>query len=178
MSARRRDLAIALGLLVAALALLVAARADGGARSHADRAGPLPAGWHEVDRPVTGLILPVQVFAAATYPIVLHHRPGGCGPPGRALAEMPPGGLLLLIIEYPPRDPTGRPIRVPRLPRRPGRFHWSDATWASFECAGPSYKFTYRQEGRALQAQVWLHPGTVDPTLRAGALDILDDWPR
>lgn len=177
MSARRRDLAIALGLAIAALALLVAARADGRDSRPADRSRPLPAGWHEVDRPLTGVILPVQVFAAATYPIVLHHRPAGCGPPRRVLAEMPPGGVLLQIIEYPPRDLAGRPIPVPRLPRRPAHFHWSDATWARFECAGPSYKFTYRQEGRALQAQVWLRPGTVDPTFRKGALNILDNWP-
>jgi hypothetical protein len=140
---------------------------------------PLPVGWHEVDRPLTAVLLPVQVFAAATYPIVLHHPPGRCGPPPRVLAEMPPGGALLEVIEYPPRDPHGAPIRVPRLPRRPDRFSWGDATWAEYECAGPSFKFEYRQEGRALQAQVWLRPATVEPRLRAGALRILDHlhWP-
>jgi hypothetical protein len=135
---------------------------------------PLPLGWHPVERPLTDVILPVQVFAAATYRVVLHHPPGRCGPPPRVLAEMPPGGVLLQVIEYPPRAGGGRPIRVPRLPRRPARFSWSDATWGPFECAGPSYKFEYRQEGRALQAQVWMHRRTVDPRLRAGALRILD----
>jgi len=105
---------------------------------------------------------------------VLHHRPGACGPPRRVLAEMPAGGVLLQVIEY-PRASDGRPIRVPRLPRRPDRFSWSDGTWAEYECAGPSFKFTYRQGGRALQAQVWMHRGTVDPRLRAGALRILDN---
>ncbi|MBS1882735.1 MAG: hypothetical protein JSS97_07245 [Actinobacteria bacterium] len=136
---------------------------------------PLPLGWHEVERPLTDVLLPVQVFAAATYPIVLHHRPGRCGPPRRVLAEMPAGGALLQVVEYPSRDPSGRPIRVPRLPRRPHRFGWDDATWASYECAGPSFQFTYRQGGRALQAQVWMRRRTVDPQLRAGALRILDD---
>ena len=136
---------------------------------------PMPVGWHEVDRPLTGVLLPVQVFAAATYPIVLHHRPGECGPPARVLAEMPPGGALLQVIEYPPRAPDGHRISVPRLPRRPARFHWSDGAWASYECAGPSFKFTYRQAGRALQAQVWFRPATVEPRLRTGALRILDN---
>lgn len=141
--------------------------------------GPLPVGWHEVDRPLTDVLLPVQVFAAATYPIVLHHPPGQCGPPRRVLAEMPPGGALLQVVEYPSHDPTGDPIRVPPLPRRPHRFGWDDATWARYECSGPSFQFTYRQGGRALQAQVWLRRRTVDPRLRAGALRILDKlkWP-
>jgi hypothetical protein len=135
---------------------------------------PIPAGWHEVDRPLTDVTYPAQVFAAATFPIVLHHPPGRCGPPPRVLAEMPPGGALLQVIEYARFAPTGRPIRVPRLPRRPAHFHWSDATWADFECSGPSFQFTYRQAGRALQAQVWFRPATVEPRLRPGALRILD----
>lgn len=135
---------------------------------------PIPPGWHQVHRPLTDVLIPTQVFAAATYPIVLHHRPGGCGPSPRVLAEMPPGGALLQVVEYPPRDLEGDPLRVPRLPRRPAGFSWSDATWARFECSGPSFQFTYRQSGRALQAQVWLNRATAGPTLRAGALRLLD----
>jgi len=135
---------------------------------------PLPVGWHQVERPLTGIIYPVQVFAAATYPIVLQHRPGACGPPRRVLAEMPPGGALLQVIEYARFAPDGKRIRVPRLPRRPARFHWRDGTWADFECAGPSFKFDYRQEGRALQAHVWIRPATVEQSLKVGALRILD----
>jgi hypothetical protein len=135
---------------------------------------PIPPGWHQVERQLTDVLIPTQVFAAATYPIRLHHPPGRCGPPPSVLAAMPPGGALLQVIEYPPRNLEGRPMRVPELPRRPARFRWSDAEWGPFECAGPSFKFEYRQAGRALQAQVWLHRRTADPTLRAGALRILD----
>lgn len=136
---------------------------------------PLPVGWHEVDRPLSDVTYPPQIYAASTYPIVLRHPPGRCGPPARVLAEMPRGGALLQVIEYAPLAPNGRPIRVPRLPRRPAHFHWADGTWANFECAGPSFKFDYRQEGRALQAQVWFRPATVEPRLRVGALRILDN---
>lgn len=136
---------------------------------------PLPApGWHQVRRPLTDVLIPTQVFAAATYPVLLGHPPGRCGPPPRVLAEMPPGGALMQVVEYPPRDGPGDPLRVPRLPRRPDRFGWSDGTWARHECSGPSFQFTYRQAGRALQAQVWFHPATIDPVLRSGALRILN----
>jgi hypothetical protein len=181
--ARRRDVLIATALALTAAVLLIAARADGGpgpspARPSASEphwtADPLPPGWHEVYRPLTDVILPVQVFAAATYPLVLHHPPGRCGPPPAILAEMPPAGALLQVIEYPPWDEHGRPIRVPRLPRRPHRFTWADATWAPYECAGPSYRLTYRQAGHALQAQIWMNPATAGPRARAGALRILD----
>ena len=135
---------------------------------------PMPVDWHDVDRPLTDVTYPVQVFAAATFPIVLRHPPGRCGPTPRVLAAMPPGGALLQVIEYARFAPDGRPIRVPRLPRRPAHFHWSDGTWADFECAGPSFKFDYRQEGRALQAQVWFRPATVEQRLKVGALWILN----
>lgn len=172
MERHRRDLTIAITLAVTAIALLIAARADG--RDQGPWTAPLPPGWHEVHRRLTGVLIPVQVFAAATYPIRLRHRPGQCGPPRSVLARMPPDGALLQVVEYPPRALDGRPLRVPRLPRRPPHFTWADAAWAHYECAGPSYKFDYRQEGRALQAQVWLNPTTVAPSLRAGALMILD----
>jgi hypothetical protein len=181
-SPRRRDRVIAIGLAAAGAALLIAVQADGRDPASKDRTAPtpswtaaLPPGWHKVDRPLTGVLIPVQVYAAATFPIALHHRPGQCGPPPPVLAEIPRDGALLQVIEYPPRALDGHPLRVPKLPRRPSRFTWADATWARFECAGPSYKFDYRQAGRALQAQVWMHPSTVGPDLRAGALQILDN---
>ena len=184
---RRRDRSIAITLAVAAVALLIAARADGQVEVPNERplapspewsASPLPLGWHEVHRRLTGVLIPVQTFAAATFAIHLDHRPGQCGPPRSVLAQMPADGALLQVIEYPARALDGHPLRVPRLPRRPAHFTWPDATWASFECAGPSYKFDYRQTHRALQAQVWLTPTTVAPSLRAGALKILDNLKR
>jgi len=174
MERRHRGRGIAFGLAVAVVVSLITAHADG-RDLKSQWTAALPPGWHEVDRQLTGVLIPVQVFAAATYPIVLHHRPGQCGPPRSVLAEMPPDGALLQVVEYPPRALDGDPLRVPRLPRRPAHFTWADATWARFECAGPSYKFDYRQAGHALQAQVWMHPTTVAPRLRARALEILDN---
>jgi hypothetical protein len=174
-----RDAAVALvlALLVAlAIVLAVAGRAGGDAvgatPAGRSKAQPLPPGWHTIDRPITGVIYPRQVFAASTYPIAFRHRPRGCGPTA-ALNQMPAAGVLLQIFEY-TATVGGKPVRVPRLPRRPSRFGYDDATYGPFECAGLSYKFVYRQAGRALQAHVWMNRGTVDPRSRAAALRILD----
>ncbi len=191
-----RDAAIALALaLLAAVAIVLAAagRAGGagpaaGAREAAkaqgappaqappDAGGPeaprLPLGWHAIGRPLTGVVYPRQVLAVATYRLALPHRPRGCTP-GAALRQMPAAGVLLQIVEYAPRA-AGHPVRVPTLPRRPHRFSYADATYGPFECAGPSYKFDYRQAGHALQAQVWMVRRTVDSHSRAEALRILD----
>lgn len=133
----------------------------------------LPPGWTEIARPISDVLYPVQALAASTYPIAFRHRPESCWPDA-ALDQMPADGVLLQIIEYAPSGPNGRSLRVPRLPPRPRRFSYADATYAPFECEGPSYQFAYEQQGRALQAQVWMKRGTVDPHLRAQALRILD----
>jgi hypothetical protein len=153
------------------IALVIAALAAG--PSAGDQA--LPAGWHEIGRPISGVTYPRQLLAAATYPVSFTRPPRGCWPHA-ALNQMPADGALLQIVEYAPISPTGKPLRVPRLPRRPGRFSYADATYGRFECAGPSYKFDYRQAGHALQAQVWLGLGTVDPRRRSEALRILDHF--
>lgn len=174
----RRDAAVALALAGLAIVFIVASAASGSG-SRGTRAAdepPLPPGWQAIDRPLTAVTYPIQVLAAATYPVVFRRPPGSCTPTA-ALEQMPPGGVLLQIIEYAPIAPTGKRVRVPRLPPRPARFRWSDATHGRFECAGPSYKLDYRQEGRALQAQVWTGPAA-DPRSRAEALRILDRFRR
>jgi hypothetical protein len=135
----------------------------------------LPAGWHEVNRPITAVLYPVQVLAAATYPITIRRRPRSCWPTA-ALRQMPADGVLLQLLEYAPRDSVGRPVRVPRLPHRPRRFSYAGADHEPFECAGLSYKFAFEQGGRAFQAQIWFDRKTVEPRLRAGALQILDGF--
>jgi hypothetical protein len=176
----RRDAAIALVLaLLASLAVVLALAGRAGGDAGAPKVAaagtseaPLPPGWHRIDRPLTGVTYPRQVLAVATYPVALGHPPRGCTPTA-ALRQMPAGGVLLQIVEYSPRA-AGHPVRVPRLPRRPRRFSYADAAYGPFECAGPSFKFVYRQDGHALQAQVWMRRRTVDPRRREEALRILD----
>lgn len=174
--ARVRDTAIAAVLALIAIGFFLAASVGGNGsppRLQRTGGGLLPHGWHEVRRPITGVLYPVQVLAAATYPIAPHGRPRSCGP-WAAVNQMPPGGALVQIVEYAPTDGQGKKVRVPSLPPRPPRFSYADATYAPFECAGLSFKFDYRQEGHALQAQVWMHRHTVGPRTRAAALQILN----
>lgn len=168
---------MALALAAAVVASALAALADGGDPSPAagSGAGRLPPGWRQIDRPITAVLYPPQVFAASTYPLRLHRRPRSCSPTA-ALRRMPPDGVLVQIIEYAPTASPGMPVTVPDLPPRPRRFSYADATWARFECAGPSYKFDYRQGGHALQAQVWMRRSTVDARLKRDALAILSHF--
>lgn len=135
----------------------------------------LPAGWRVIGRPITGVIYPKQVFAAATYRIVFHRKPRSCFPKA-ALRQMSADGVLLQISEYSPTGSTRKPVRVPDLPPRPRRLSYADAAYATFECAGPSCKFDFEQGSRAFQAQVWFNRKTVEPRLRAEALQILDSF--
>jgi len=170
----RRDALVALALAALAIALAVsAAIGSGNSASRPEAAGNvrLPTGWHAVRRPITAVLYPVQVLAAATYPISLPRHPRSCWP-NAALRQMPANGALLQIIEYKPRDSAGKPVRVPHLRHRPDRFTYAD--YEPFECAGPSYKFDFEQAGRAFQAQVWFNRKTAEPRFRAGALRILD----
>jgi hypothetical protein len=177
MNRRGKLVAMALAALAIALTVSAGAGGSGDSASRPEAAGNLrlPTGWHAVRRPITAVLYPVQVLAAATYPISLRHRPRSCWP-NAALRQMPADGVLLQVIEYTPRDSVGKPVRVPHLPHRPNRFSYSDADYEPFECAGLSYKFDFEQGGRAFQAQVWFDRKTVKPRLRAGALQILDGF--
>jgi hypothetical protein len=154
-----------LALALAAIACLAATVGTSAANSG------LPPGWHAIERPITSVVDPRQVLAAATYPIVFRHPPESCQPRA-AVSQMPPTGVLLQIIEYLPLR-SGRPLR---LPPRPHRFSYEDAIYALFECAGRSFQFAYEQGGHALQAQIWMKLATVDPHWRAEALRILNHF--
>jgi hypothetical protein len=153
--------------IVAAFCLLAADTSGAG--------NNLPPGWHRIERPISSVIYPRQVFAAATYPVVFARPPRDCHPRA-AVNQMPPDGVLVQIIEYAAIDPAGQPLRAPRLPPRPRRFSYEDAVYAPFECAGRSYQFSYEQAGHALQAQIWMKLATVDRLRRAEALRLLNHF--
>jgi hypothetical protein len=173
MGVRRRDIATALALLAAIVGVLLFA--DDSASGSGEATAAMPPGWHQLRRPIDGVLYPTQVLAAASFPAAVPRHPRGCHP-GGVLGQMPRDAVLLQVIEYAPYDEAGHRLRVPHLPPRPARFHFREATFAPFECAGLSHQFTFEQEGRAFQAQVWFDPTTVDPLLRAQALRILDSF--
>jgi hypothetical protein len=173
-------LAVAAALAVS-LSLWLTANDDesSGARTayRDQRAGieaTIPPGWHAIRKPITAVIWPRQVLAAASYPVRLGNGPpdGGCTPQA-ALAQMPPEGALLEVIEYTPGGGEQNHY-LPDLPRRPERFAYADGVFASYECAGPSFRFVFSDRDRAFQAHVWLNRRLVDPRVRAQAIEILN----
>ncbi len=180
----RRDTAIVATVLVCLGMLLVLTSADGedkpggkAGRAHRDpEAGigtRMPAGWRPLPRPVSSVLHPPQVLAAASFPVFVPPHPRSCAPT-EVLDQMPADGALLGVFEYTPRDLAGEPTPVPRFEPAPRRFRYGEAERASFECAGRSYRFEFERGGRAFQAHVWLDPGQVNPRARAAALRVLD----
>lgn len=135
----------------------------------------LPFGWHAFARPITAVTYPKQVLAAASYPVAAPRSPRGCTP-SSVLRKMPPKGALIQVVEYAPRTPTGRRAKVPKFPPMPRAFRYSDRRWNRYECAGPSYKFVFRLDGRAFQAHIWMHRKTVNLGVRSAALQILNSF--
>jgi hypothetical protein len=128
----------------------------------------LPGGWQLLDRRISGIIDPVQVFAAASYPVdVGRHPPGGTCRPGQVLADKPADGALVQIVESSSRPPPRN------VPPREHPFRLRDKTYASYECNGPSYNIAFRDRGRRFQAFVWIDPGRVDPHIREQAIQLL-----
>lgn len=134
----------------------------------------LPSGWHEIDRHLTDKIYPPQVLAVASYPAAVPIHPRSCFP--RALAQMPKTGVLLMIVDYTRPGSASTSAQVPDLPPRPSSFSYGDALHSSFECAGPSYKFDWTQEGQSFQALVWLKRQSVPQRGREQLLEILDSF--
>ena len=86
---------------------------------------------------------------------------------------MPPGGALLQVIEYARFAPTGRPLRVPRLPRRPVPFLGYDGTWANFECAARASNSTTARTAAPSRPRSGAPAcAMVEPRLKVGALRI------
>jgi hypothetical protein len=173
------------GIALLGAAVLAAIVLASGAHSAPDRASwpeyrnraaavgaRIPGSWQIISRPITGVTYPPQVLAAASYPARAPRSPNGCTPT-KVLSQMPRSGALVQVFEYAPESPTGKPIKVPKLPPKPANLSYSDASYGRFECAGPSYKFVFSLAGRAFQAHVWLSRRFVSPAARAQALGIL-----
>jgi hypothetical protein len=75
------------------------------------------------------------------------------------------------VFEY---NPGGG--EVPDLPPRPGRLTYADGEFASFECTGPSLRFVFSDADRAFQGHIWMNRRTVDPQIRAQAIEILNGF--
>jgi hypothetical protein len=124
----------------------------------------LPAGWHLVRKPINNATYPVQVLAAASFPVDLGETTPGCR---RVREQEPPGGVLIQVIEY-TRQPG-----LPGFPPRKSPFRLPNRAYATYKCAGPSYNIAFRDHHRHLQAFVILDRDRVDPQIRRGAVQLL-----
>lgn len=131
----------------------------------------LPAEWELIRQRTNEVAYPVQLLTATSYPVPEPVRRGrGCGP-GPVLADKPPGGALVQIVEW-----TERPAQPDRsnFPPRPQPFRLPADAYANYECSGPSYNIPFRDGDRRFQAYVWLDPDRGDPRTRRQALTLLD----
>jgi hypothetical protein len=138
--------------------------------SHHGLRAEIPPGWHVIDESISNVVYPVQILAAASHPLEVRDRDfvtSACAP--AAVGRMPSEGALLQVIEYVPN-----PRLVEDGPTRPPSLSYDDADFASFECAGPSHRFYFVDQGRPIQAHVWFDSDAVDPTARDLALELLD----
>lgn len=134
----------------------------------------LPSGWQLLRKPINGVIEPVQVLAASSFPVRLDKPPyGGCRP-ARVLNQMPVDGALVQVIESTMRaDGTPRP-NLENFPPRQRPFRLPGSNHQSYECNGPSYNISFRDQRRGFQAFVWLDPNRGDPRFRRQALNLLN----
>jgi hypothetical protein len=171
-------LGLAVGALLGCGGGVTADRSAGGTQFRNPRIGlsaTIPAGWHVIERRISGAIEPRQVLAAASYPVSLSKAPTrGCRP-GQVLRQMPRDGALVQVIEYTPSGLGNKYADLlSRTPSRPGRFDFPYGSYVSHECSGPSYQINFKDRGRIFSAQVWMHRARVDPKTRAGALKMLN----
>jgi hypothetical protein len=135
-----------------------------GTFSSADVSVSLPAGWRAVQRPVTHIISPKQIFAATNVPPdhLDWHGLGGCS------GRRPPAGVIVVwVLEY---DKV-----YPGSPRRPpGELEATDSRTGNFECLGHGTEFHFRRGGRLLQAEVSYRAGRLRGAGRREVLAMLN----
>lgn len=102
----------------------------------------IPDEWQVIRERISAVIDPEQILAAASYPLDPSDAPRAGCVPRAALRQMPPDGALLEVIEYTSRR------TVSELPPRPHPLRYSDGAFDSFECAGPSNRFSFNDRGR------------------------------
>src|SRR5699024_1415279 len=131
----------------------------------------LPAGFAEAPHPLTHLVEPRELYAAASFPLPGRVRLGGGCIPAKALDIVDrEAGALVIVSEY--RHLPRRAFL--QLPRRPRSLPLSPGNYELHECMGDGFEFQFREHGRALIVQVWLDPTVVKPGLRARTQRLVD----
>jgi hypothetical protein len=130
---------------------------DGVARFHdgvVGVSGEYPAGWHRA-RNLTNMAEPREVLALASYPLRGGDRAGECAPK-KALADLPPDGAFIWLLEYrPARGEVWADLPRSRFPPRPSPIELSRRDLQTGLCqSGPGYGTAFRAADRPFQLLV------------------------
>ena len=164
---------LARALVLFAIVVLAATSAAGGSRGAGSVHAPgrlsirVPAGWHLLHGWLSDVSNPAPRVAAASFPVRLSRHTCECGSPN--VVDFPRNGAFVFVWEY--LHPSRRMLT--RAPRRPSSFRLRAAEPQRFTCQGPSDGFTFKEQGRYFQVEVYVGPG-VAPTTRARMLAMLD----
>lgn len=95
-----------------------------------------------------------EVFAAATYDPASPSRRYGCKGGGPILDAMPKQGAFVDLLQ----QRNHGAVRPSKLPPKPARFIYRDASRVLHECYGESFEFgPFEASGRAFVARIWMH---------------------
>lgn len=114
--------------------------------------GRHPEGWHR-GKAVSEILDPREVLALATYPLRGGNEAGECAP-RRPLADLPPGGAFVWLLEYRPlRGDVWADFPRSRFKVKPDQFRLSRSDLdRNISChPGPGYTTTFRAADRPFQ---------------------------
>lgn len=120
-----------------------------------------PTGWHIHQRPLTQVISPRQLLVLSSFAIRQRHPDANCAPK-TAVSQLPPGGVLLILLEQAP--PQTRSGAHGFFGRRPGRFRLQDLPGRRYECFGLARELAFRTAGRDLYLLAYLGPNAARRT--------------
>jgi hypothetical protein len=160
-------------LALVGVAILVAASAAGGdsgvglVRVPGRLSIHVPPGWHALHGWLSDVANPAPRLAVASFPARLSRQTCECGSPN--VVHFPRTGAFVFVWEY--LRPSRRMLAGVR--RRPPAFRLTAAEPRRLTCRGPSDAFTFKDEGRYFQVEVYLGPA-VSAATRTRMLAILD----
>jgi hypothetical protein len=110
--------------------------------------GEYPSGWHQA-RALTNMVVPREVLALASFPLRGGDKAGECAPKS-ALADLPPDGAFIWLVEYrPTRGDVWADLPKSRFPPKAAHFELSRTDLQTGLCQpGPGYRATFRASDR------------------------------
>jgi streptogramin lyase len=131
-----------------------------------------PPGWQIHQRPLTRVISPRQLLALTSFAI-RQQRPDPNCTPKTAVSQLPPHGVLLILLEQTP--PQTRSGGHGFFGQRPEHFRLEDLAARQYECFGLARELAFQTAGRDLYLLAYLGPTVARRTeqLADRALDSL-----